>query len=50
MRTPRDFAELFGSADLSLVPIREPGRPCVEGVLTEKADAPAKGLPPVRQR
>ncbi|GGW84183.1 glycosyltransferase [Streptomyces caelestis] len=43
--TPPDFAELFDSVGLPLVPIGEPVRPLVKGVLTGKTKAPAEGLP-----
>ncbi|MFJ9613733.1 glycosyltransferase [Streptomyces noursei] len=45
MCTPPDFAELFDSVGLPLVPIGEPVRPFVKGVLTGKTKAPAEGLP-----
>lgn len=45
MCTPPDFAGLFDSVGLPLVPIGEPVRPFVKGVLTGKTQAPAEGLP-----
>ncbi|RKN16242.1 glycosyltransferase [Micromonospora musae] len=45
MCTPPDFAELFDSVGLPLVPIGEPVRPFVKAVLTGKTNAPAEGLP-----
>ncbi|MFH8680843.1 glycosyltransferase [Streptomyces lydicus] len=45
MCTPPDFAELFDSVGPPLVPIGEPVRPFVKGVLTGKTKAPAEGLP-----
>ncbi|GGV34369.1 glycosyl transferase [Kitasatospora herbaricolor] len=45
MCTPPDFAELFDSVGLPMVPIGEPARPFVTGVLTGKVQAPAEGLP-----
>ncbi|CAM5608844.1 dTDP-epi-vancosaminyltransferase [Streptomyces glaucescens] len=47
MCTPPDFAELFDSVGLALVPVGEPVRPFVKGVLTGKTNAPAEG-PPAR--